>query len=285
VGRSRSGWWIVVGVAASCVAAIVEHIERGAFARTSCYDCHRPGGAQPKYAGDRPFALLLSADGARLLVSHLRSSNLVLLDLGSGAIARTVQLAPSGSATEPVALARVGDEIWVALRPPQPSTRPGALRRLDAATLAPLGELPTSSDPASLLALSDGVLVAEFDGNAVTRHARDGAPVRHEVAPGPLGLTALPSGGVLALDYYANAISFIDLTAGTSRTLPLERDGTAYANPTHAAVSSDGSSAWIVTSGTDGHLLELDLGSTAILRDVPIDGLSFGVAVVRAPGR
>src|SRR4051812_8518078 len=32
-------------------SVILEHIDRDAFAHTTCYDCHRPGGAEPKYAG------------------------------------------------------------------------------------------------------------------------------------------------------------------------------------------------------------------------------------------
>ena len=263
---------------------IQQHADGGAFAHTTCYDCHRPGGAQPKYAGDRPFGLLVSPDGRRLLVSHLRSSDLAVLDLASGAIERTVRLAPAGAATEAVALARLRDEIWVALRPPQPSTLPGALRRLDAATLEPLGEVPTGADPGALLALPDRgrVLVSNFESDSVTEHDGAGTAIRHQAAPGPLGLTALPSGGVLALDYYSNAVSFLDLAARTSRTVPLRRDGAPFANPTNAALSTDGRSAWIVASGTDGHLLQLDLASAAIVRDVPIDGLSFGVAL--APG-
>jgi hypothetical protein len=56
-------------------------------------------------------------------------------------------------------------------------------------------------------------------------------------------------------------------------------------NPTQAALSGDQRSAWIVSSGTDGHLLQLDLASRSIVRDVPIDGLSFGVAFVPAAPR
>ncbi len=263
---------------------IQQHKDQGALAHTTCYDCHRAGGAQPKYAGDRPFGMLLSPDGRRLLVSHLRSSDLALLELDSGRIERTVHLAPAGSASEPVALARLGGEIWIALRPPQPSTKPGALRRLDGATLAPLGDVATGSDPGALLALPERgrVLVSNFETNSVTEHGAGGAHIRHDVAPGPLGLTALRDGRVLALDYYSNAVTFLDPAARTSRTYPLERGGRAYANPTNAALSSDGRTAWIVASGTDGHLLQLDLASRKIVRDVPIDGLSFGVAVVPA---
>jgi DNA-binding beta-propeller fold protein YncE len=237
---------------------------------------------QPKYAGDRPFGVLLSPDGKRLFVSHLRASRLSVLDLDRGTIERTLSLAPAGAATEAVALARLDDELWVALRPPQPSTEPGALRRLDAATLEPIADLPTGADPGALLALPESgrVLVSNFESNTVTVHGPLGEPARLEAAPGPLGLLALPAAKVLAIDYYSNAVSFLDLDARTSETLPLVHGGVPYANPTNAALSSDGRRAWIVSSGTDGHLLAIDLASRAIVRDFAIDGLSFGVAVV-----
>jgi DNA-binding beta-propeller fold protein YncE len=262
-------------------SVIQPHIDEGAFTRTTCYDCHRAGGAQPRYAGDRPFGLLLSPDGRRLLISHLRSSELSVLDLERGQIERTVHLAPAGAATEPVALARVGERLWVALRPPQPSREPGALRRLDATTLEAIDDLPTGADPGSLLALPEQgrLVVSNFESDTVT--AYDGATaIRLPAAPGPLGLLALAGGRVLALDYYSNAISFLDLDRRTSDTVPLAHDGAPYANPTHAALASDGQSAWIVCSGTDGHLLEVHLASRTIVRDVAIDGLSFGLVVV-----
>jgi len=263
-------------------SVIQAHRDQNAFAHATCYDCHRDGGASPKYAGDRPFGLLLSPDGRSLLVSHLRSSDVAMVDLETAAIERVVHLEPAGAASEPVALARQGNEIWVALRPPQPSTQPGALRRLDEATLAPLGDVPTGSDPGALLALPEHgrVLVSNFESNTVTEHDARGAAIPHEAAPGPLGLLALPEQRVLVLDYYSNAVTFLDFRAASSSTVALGHDGVPFANPTHAALSSDARSAWVVTSGTEGHLLQIDLSSAAIVRDVSIDGLSFDVAVV-----
>lgn len=265
---------------------IEEHFDEDAFGATTCYACHRADGAQPKYAGDRPFGLLLSPDGTSLYVTHLRESRLTVLDLTQGEIESTTSLAPAATATEVVAIARLDDEIWVALRPPQPSTDPGALRRLDAETLEPTAELEIGSDPGALLALPerDGVLVSNFESDTVTlADAADdpsSTPFRFEAAPGPLGLLALDASHVLALDYYSNAVSFLDLDHESAETLPLEHDGQPYANPTNAALASDGQSAWVVSSGTEGHLLSLDLPSRTITRDIPIDGLSFGVAVL-----
>ncbi len=266
-------------------SVIKEHFEQDAFGATTCYDCHRPDGAEPKYAGDRPFGLLLSQDGARLYVTHLRASRLTVLDLEQGRIESTRSLAPAATASEVVGIDRLGDELWVLLRPPQPSNDPGTLRRLDATTLEPLEDVPIGSDPGSILALPgrDAVLVSHFESDTVTLHdggAPEDAPVSFEAAPGPLGLLALDASHVLALDYYSNAVSFLDLDTATAETLPLEHDGEPYANPTNAALASDGRSAWLVSSGTDGHLLSLELASRAVVRDVPIDGLSFGVAVV-----
>ncbi|HEX2670317.1 MAG TPA: hypothetical protein VHM25_05565 [Polyangiaceae bacterium] len=266
-------------------SVIQPHFEQGAFSASSCFGCHYPGGAEPKYAGDRPFGLLLSPDARRLYVTHLRASRLTVLDLDAGQIESTTSLSPAGAASEVVAIDRLGDEIWVALRAPQPSTKPGALRRLNALTLDPLADLPAGADPGALLALPerDSILVSNFASNTVTVHRADGdgsAPLEFEAAPGPLGLLRLDERHVLSLDYYSNAVSFLDLDAKNAQTLPLEHDGLPYANPTNGALASDGQRAWLVSSGTDGHLLELDLASRSIVRDVGIDGLSFGVAVV-----
>lgn len=265
---------------------IQPHFDADAFSASSCFGCHYPGGAEPKYAGDRPFGLLLSPDARRLYVTHLRASRLTVLDLDTGQIESTTSLAAAGAATEVVAIDRLNDEIWVALRAPQPTTEPGALRRLNAATLEPIADLPAGADSGALLALPERncILVSNFASNTVTMHgaesAGSSATLDFEAAPGPLGLLRLDPNHALSLDYYSNAVSFLDLEQESAQTLALEHDGLPYANPTNAALASDGKSAWLVSSGTDGHLLELDLGSRRIVRDVGIDGLSFGVAVV-----
>ncbi len=268
-------------------SVIQAHLDEDALSATTCYGCHHPGGAEPKYAGDRPFGLLLSSDARQLYVTHLRESRLSVLALDQGEIESATSLEPAGAATEVVAIDRLGeDELWVALRAIQPSKEPGALRRLNATTFEPLSELPTGADPAALLAMRErgSVLVSNFESNTITIHSvsDDGAvsSSQIEASPGPYGLLALDADRVLSLDYYSDAVSFLDVAAGTAETLTLESLGAPYANPTHAALSSDGKSAWIVTSGTDGHLLELDLQSRRIVRDLPIDGLSFDVAVV-----
>jgi DNA-binding beta-propeller fold protein YncE len=265
---------------------IQPHIDQNAFTASTCFGCHHPGGSEPKYAGDRPFGLLLSADGRRLYVTHLRASRLTVLDLEAGQIESTTSLAPVGQASEVVAIDRLDDEIWVALRAPQPSTEPGALRRLNTDTFETIADLPAGADPGALLALRERrqILVSNFASNTVTMHDADddggGTPFHFEAAPGPLGLTQLAANRVLSLDYYSNSVSFLDLDGKSVETLPLEHDGLPYANPTNAALASDGQSAWLVSSGTDSHLLQLDLASCSIVRDVAIDGLSFGVAVI-----
>ena len=270
-------------------SVIQGHLDQDAFSRTTCFDCHdgTPASPLPRYPGDRPFGLLLSPDETRLLVAHLRSGDLAEIELASGRVTRTVHLAPSGQAREPVALARLGSELVVALRPPQPSTAPGAVRCLDPATLEALGEVATGADPGSLLALPGRgrLLVSNFETDTISElDAAGGLARRYLAAPGPLGLLALPGGrGALALDYYSSAVTFLDLDGGPSESLQLGRDGLPYVNPTHAALSTDGRLAWIVSSGTDGHLVALDLAARRVVRDLPIDGLSFDVAVV--PGR
>ena len=238
--------------------------------------------------GTRPFGALLSASGKQLLISHINSPEIVVLDLATGGIAGTVTLEPSGDATESVALARLGDAIWLARRPRQPSTSPGILRRLDPETLAGTGDVAAGSDTGALLSLPDRgrLLASNFETDTVTELDGSGAARVLQAAPGPLGLLALPDQQtILTLDYYSNAVSFLDLDTGSSETLSLALNGVSYVNPTHAALSGDGRSAWIVSSGTEGHLLELDLSSRRIVRDVPIDGLSFGVVFVPQQSR
>ena len=184
---------------------IQPHFDQGAFTASSCFGCHHPGGAEPKYAGDRPFGLLLSADGRRLYVTHLRASRLTVLDLEAGQLESTTSLAPAGTASEVVAIDRLAEELWVALRPPQPSTEPGALRRLHADTLETIAELPTGADPGALLALQERsrILVSNFESNTIAMHDADddgqGTPLKFEAAPGPLGLLQLDacSGGLV----------------------------------------------------------------------------------------
>lgn len=262
---------------------IQAHVDEDAFGHTTCYDCHHAGGALPKYVGARPFGALLSPDGKQLMVSHINSPDLVVLDLATGSISRTVTLEPSGNATESVALARLGDAVWLARRPRQPSTSPGVLRRLAGETLAGTGDVPAGSDTGALLSLPDRarILASNFETDTVTELDASGVARVLQAAPGPLGLLALPDQRtILTLDYYSNAISFLDLDSGGSETVPLSQGPVSYVNPTHAALSGDGRSAWIVSSGTEGHLLEVDLSSRRIVRDVPIDGLSFDVVFV-----
>jgi DNA-binding beta-propeller fold protein YncE len=266
------------------------HRDRDAFSHATCFDCHtgEADAPAPKYPGTRPFGLSLSPDGTRLLVSHLRSASLVEVDLAAWSVARTVHLDPSGAATEPVALARLGGEVLVALRPPQPSTAAGAVRRLEAATLAPLGEVPAGADPTELLALParKTLLRSDFETNTVTEEDASGVLRAFTAAPGPLGLLPLSDGRqVLALDYYSNAASLLDLDTGTAGTVKLEKDGVGFDNPTHAALSGDGRTAWIVSGATVGRLLAFDLAARRVVRAFSIDGLSFGVAVLPGDGR
>jgi len=268
-------------------SVILPHRDKDAFSHTTCFDCHfpGPGGARPPYVGDRPFGIALSEDGKSLFVAHVNSGDLAEIERATGRITRRVHLAAAGEASEATALARVGQDLFVALRPRQPSSRPGVIRRLDAATLEPRGDTPAGSDPVTLLAREETreVLVSNFDSDTVSLVGASGERARFKAAPGPLGLVALPDRRqVLALDYYSNALSLIDLAQGTVTTRPLERAGRPYANPTEAAVMPDGRTAFVVTSGTEGHLVRVDLRRLRVLGDTPLNGLSFGIALAAA---
>jgi DNA-binding beta-propeller fold protein YncE len=267
---------------------IAPHAEQQAFTRTTCFDCHHgaAGTATPPIVGSRPFGFMLSADRSELVVCHLRTGELTVLDRPSGQLVRHVPLLPTGAAREVVDVAQVGPSLFVALRPAQPATTPGVIRRLDARTYEPQGEVPTGADPVMVLPLPDRaqVLVSNFESNTVSAFDTGGAARSYTVTPGPLGLLPLPGGHrALSLNYYSNSVSLIDLDSGVVRTVPLALGGVGFPNPTHAALSPDGRRVYIVSSGTQGRLLVFDLEQERVVRVFPIDGLSFDVAVAPVP--
>lgn len=262
-------------------STIQAHFDQGAFSKTSCFACHNPGGAKPFIVGERPVGIAFSSDESKLWISHIRQARLSQIDLASGRLERSVLLPPSGLAVEAADLARLGSKLVVAMRPGQPSTQPGAVRWLDEQSLNTLSESPTGSDPSFLLPLGSSVLVSNFETNTVSEFA-PGLKRAFTVTPGPLGLRLLPGGKqALSLNYYSNAVSILNLETGEAQTLKLDFAGKTYVNPTHAALSPDGRLAYIVSSGTEGNLVVLDLATKQVTRVIPIDGLSFDVVVVR----
>jgi DNA-binding beta-propeller fold protein YncE len=264
-------------------SVIQAHLDERAFEQTTCFACHQPGGTKPLVVGERPVGVALSEDESRLYVSHIRGPRLSVIDLATGTVERSVMLEPSGSAVEAADLARVGRTLAVAMRPGQPSTDAGAVRFLDIDTFELIRELPTGSDPASILAVEDraSVLVSNFESNTTTEIALSGNPRTFGVTPGPLGSSLLADKNhTLTLNYYSNAASIIDLATGQVETFELVLDGHTFVNPTHASLATDGLEAYVVSSGTDGHLLVLDLTTQKVLRAFPIDGLSFDAVVI-----
>ncbi len=259
---------------------IQPHFEQDAFTKTSCFACHNPGGARPFIVGERPVGIAFSSDDSRLFVSHIRQGRLSEIDLGRAEVVRAVNLPPSGSASEAADVARVGSRLVVALRPRQPSTEASAVRWLDEATLEPLFEASTGSDPAFVLPWGEGALVSNFESDTLSLHVPGSSPKSYTVTPGPLGLLAVGSGKVLSLNCYSNAVSWVDLASGQAEHHRLELGGRVFVNPTHAALSPDGRRAYIVSSGTEGHLVVFDLERRQVTQAIPIDGLSFDVVVV-----
>ncbi len=266
------------------------HVDRNAAGYSSCFACHNDAasGVKPLYVGGRPVGLTLSPDERELVVSHLRETRLSVLNRSSGALERTWSLTPAGTANEAADIARVGSRYAVSLRPKQPSTVAGALRWLDSSfmplSVAPLSDQPLGSDPSALLPLEkrNSVLISNFESNTVTEFRADTAGEATGVEPGPLGALSLPDGRVLVLNYYSNSLSVVNLETHASQTVALRMNAQTFVNPTHAALSPSGRTAYIVSSGTDGHLLVFDLATLTIVRAIPIDGLSFDVAVIPA---
>ncbi len=260
------------------------HIDRDAFSKTTCFACHNTSaeGVKPFVVGERPVGLTPSSDGSKLIVSHLRNSRLSVLDRSSGRLEQSVMLSPTGTASELSDVASLGQKLVVTMRSAQPSTTPGVVRWLNADTLEAVSEFATGSDPSFILAIPnrDSALVSNFESNTVTEFKADAAPVSHEVTPGPLGTRHLPDGRILTLNYYSNSVSILDLVKNQSSTFKLELDNQEFVNPTNAALSPDGQVAYIVSSGTDAHLLVFDLQLQRVVKAIKIDGLSFDVVVI-----
>jgi DNA-binding beta-propeller fold protein YncE len=71
------------------------------------------------------------------------------------------------------------------------------------------------------------------------------------------------------------------MASGQVQNFRLELANKVFVNPTHAALSPDGRRAYIVSSGTEGHLVVFDLERKQVTQAIPIDGLSFDAVVVR----
>ncbi|MER3554582.1 MAG: hypothetical protein C4331_09600 [Meiothermus sp.] len=261
------------------------HADANASAHSSCYDCHGGGAAKPAIVGTRPFGITLSEDGLNLIVSQIRAGNLAILNREEGKLERTLPLPPTGLAKEAADVTRMGESLYVALRPPQPATTPSVVRRLDAKTLEFQSEAETGSDPAMLLPDPERgrVLVTNFETNTLSAFGVGGKSAVYTVTPGPLGMLRLPGNQLLSLNYYSNAVSLVNLGSGAVETLPLAFGGRTYVNPTHAALAPGGRTAYIVSSGTEGNLLVFDLGLKRVVGAIPVDGLSFDVLVVPKP--
>ena len=262
---------------------IEAHHTEHAFDHTTCFDCHRAGGAEPIIVGERPVGIALSEDESRLYVSHIRSARLSVIDLASGELSYSEPMPPKAAAVEAADLVRLGESLVVALRPTQPSSEAGVVRFLDLNTLGVQAEFVTGSDPAALLALPErgSVLLSNFESNTVTELSLGHEPRTFTVTPGPLGAVPLRDGtSVLTLDYYSNAASLLDLDSGEVTPVALARGSHDFVNPTHAALDPSGRLAYVVSSGTDGHLLVLDLDTRELTGVLPIDGLSFDAVTV-----
>ena len=255
------------------------HFQTNAFSSTSCFACHsEAGGTKPFIVGQRPVGLSFSSNQQKLIVSQIRAPQVIIIDRKTGNLEQQISFTPTSLEASDVA--QVGDNIAVAVRSTQPSTQAGALRFYNQ-KLELLEQQATGSDPSFVLPLNDSsVLVSNFESNSLTEFGLGKTAIQHQVTPGPLGLRLLANNRVLSLNYYSNQVSILELDSGTVQSYPLEWQGQVFVNPTNAALSPDGKFAYIVSSGTDAHLLRFDLEQKKVVSVMTIDGLSFDVLVI-----
>jgi hypothetical protein len=72
----------------------------------------------------------------------------------------------------------------------------------------------------------------------------------------------------------------INLADNKTQTLSLSVGGKPYVNPTHIALDAAQHTAYIVSSGTVGHLLAFDLESRQFTRATNLGGLPFAIVTV-----
>lgn len=266
-------------------SVIKEHAEQNAFSHTTCYGCHRGGGtAKVSIIGSRPFGIALSKDGTTLFVCNSKSGNLSVINVPSGNLEKLVPVPPSGIAKEPTDIALLDDQLFITLRPVLPSNAPGAIRRLDAASLKEISETPTGPNAGVIVADPDShqLFVSNSETDTISRLDAKGALLdRFTVSTGPLGLrmTADRKQMVVA-NYYANSISVINLADRKTETIPLSVNGKRFLNPTHISLDAAKRIAYIVSSGTVGNLLTFDLATRQFVSAASIGGLPFDVLTV-----
>jgi len=267
-------------------STIQDHIDQNAASHTTCFDCHHggEGGVAPAVVGARPFGIAASADGNTLYVSNGRSASLAVIDIASGNLTQTVHLAPVGTAHEPTALLRVGNFLYVTLRPTLPSLDNAVVRQINLEDWTVVGETVTGANAGVLAAnaTADEILVSNSESNTVTRLTPAAEYVgRHVVGEGPLGLLSTPDGAQLVIaNYYNNSLSVVELNSQETSNYKLEYDGKAYSNPTQLALDDNGSSIYVVSGGTNGYLLTFDLIARHFTHVMPIGGLPFGITTI-----
>ncbi|MEK6748212.1 MAG: hypothetical protein AABY83_03280 [Pseudomonadota bacterium] len=268
---------------------IQPHLDRKADTHASCYDCHNsdPTGARPVVVGSRPFAIAFNEAASALYVTNMRTRTLTTVDLASGALLDRTVLPASGDAFEPTGVALLKGDLYVAMRPNIPSSRPGVVRRLDAATRATTAEAANGPNTSVVLAdpANARLYVNNFETSTVTAFGIAGDVLAsYAVRPGPLGLRLLEQGHRLVVaNYYDDSLSMVDLASGDTRTWSLRVGETTYVNPTHTAVDPAGDTLYVVSSGTRGNLLAFDLTSSTFTHALPLGGLPFDVVSVPSP--
>ena len=268
-------------------SVIQGHVEQNAFTHQSCFDCHHggQGGVKPAIVGSRPFGIALSEDGSTLYVANSKSGNVALLDVASGKIKKRLNLDPKGEALEPTALALLGNQLFVSILPVLPSYSPAVIRHIDTSDLHVVADTETGSNANTVYAdmTRNQIYVSNFETNTISRLDAAGKLLdKLTVGPGPLGVTPWGTDRLLVANYYDNSISWIVLDSGSVHTMATIYNKQRFVNPTHIVLSRDAKIAYVVSSGTKGHLLRLDLQTMKFIGMTPLGGLPFGIVAVDA---
>jgi len=262
------------------------HVDQDASSHTSCYDCHHGGasGIKPTVVGTRPQGISWNTTGDTLLLTNSKTSTIVEIDVQSGLIRKEVSLAPESIAHDPTSLSVSKDFVVATLRPSQPSFEDSVIRVMRSSDYALESETTVGSS-ANNVFISETInsaFISDFSSNTVIRIPLNGEPLSEiKVQSGPLGVRSVGDSKLLVANYYKNSVSVVNLTDSSRLDIPLQLNGKHYANPTHITLSSDEKFAYIVSTGTQGQVLELDLSSMKLTRVFEIGGLPFDIVMLK----
>jgi len=220
--------------------------------------------------GDLPMAARFTPDGARIVIAHRDSRNLVVFDAATRLVVDVVAL--SGSPND---LAVSSDGVHAVTA----NVFENTASIVDLSTGDEVAVVPVGEQPGVVRITPDGLVAAvgnTVDGNVSVLDIGTATELRRIAGLGFVGTYSfgIENGAVTAAfspfelasntmlvhpDFFAGQVRFADLTTGAVTSLPVS------ANPREVAITPDGSKAVVSHTGAATVVTEIDVASKSIL--------------------